>query len=146
MKLFFLTIFGISFGYLEAIVVVYIRRILPVEDFKHLTSVSNVSAFLAKYNVLLIEQTREASTIIILLAIAIIAGTRLRERFAYFLWIFGIWDIFYYIFLYVWIKWPKSLFDLDILFLIPHPWIAPCILPLGCSILFLWTTLLLLKH
>lgn len=147
MKLFFLSLFGISFGYLEAIVVVYIRRILPIEDFKHLvTSISEIFPFLAKHKILFIEQTREASTIIILLAVAILAGTKLRERIAYFLWIFGLWDIFYYIFLYLWLKWPKSIFELDILFLIPYPLVAPCILPIGCSILFLWTALILLRR
>lgn len=145
MKLFFLTIFGIAFGYLEAIVVVYIRRILPSDAWKHIHSVSGVSSFLTSHKILFIEQTREVSTIIILLAIAILAGTRFKERLAYFLWVFGIWDIFYYVFLYCWLKWPSSLFQLDILFLIPHPWIAPCILPLGCSVLFLWTAILLLK-
>lgn len=146
MKLFFLTLFGISFGYLEAIVVVYIRRILPIDGWKYLTSYADVSSFLIKNKILFIEQTREVSTIIILLVISILGGTRLKERIAYFLWVFGIWDIFYYVFLYLWLKWPKSIFELDILFLIPHPWIAPCILPIGCSLLFLWTALLLLKH
>lgn len=146
MRLFFLTIFGISFGYLEAIVVVYIRRILPADAWGHIHSISGVSSFLANHKMLFIEQTREISTIIILLAVAILSGTRLKERLAYFLWVFGIWDIFYYVFLYCWLKWPKSILGLDILFLIPHPWIAPIILPLGCSILFLWTALLLLKH
>lgn len=145
MKLFFLTIFGIAFGYLEAIVVVYIRRILPSDVWKHIHSVKEVSLFLKEHKILFIEQTREVSTIIILLAVAILAGGTVKEKFAYFLWIFGIWDIFYYVFLYCHLKWPRSLFDLDILFLIPSPWIAPCILPLGCSVLFLWTAILLLK-
>lgn len=145
MRIFFLTLFGISFGYLEAIVVVYIRKILPLDAFEHIHSVSLVSNFLIKHKMLFIEQTREVSTIIILLSIAILAGTRLKERIAYFLWIFGIWDIFYYLFLYLWLKWPKSLLEFDILFLIPYPWVAPWILPIGCSVLFLWTAVLLLK-
>ncbi|MEW6007195.1 MAG: hypothetical protein AB1595_03455 [bacterium] len=146
MKLFFLTIFGISFGLLEAIVVVYIRRIVPEDGWRYIHSIQAVSNFLAKHNILFIEQTREVSTIIILLTLAILSGTRLKERIAYFLWGFGIWDVFYYIFLYIWLKWPKSLLELDILFLIPYPWVAPVILPIGCSFLFLWTSLLLLKH
>jgi len=146
MKLFFLTIFGIAFGLLEAIVVVYIRRILPEDGWRYIHNIQELIDFLTRHKILFIEQVREVSTIIILLTLAIVAGTKLKERFAYFLWVFGIWDIFYYIFLYIWLKWPKSLLELDILFLIPHPWIAPCILPIGCSILFLWTALLLLRH
>ncbi|MEW6482311.1 MAG: hypothetical protein AB1397_04850 [bacterium] len=146
MKLFFLTIFGISFGLLEAIVVVYIRRVIPEDAWRYIHSIQAISNLLTKHNILFIEQTREASTIIILLTLAILVGTRLKERIAYFLWVFGVWDIFYYIFLYIWLKWPKSLLELDILFLIPCPWVAPVILPIGCSFLFLWTSLLLLKH
>lgn len=146
MKLFFLTLFGISFGYLEAIVGVYIRRILPPDGWKYLTSSPDISAFLIKNKILFIEQTREVSTIVILLVISILAGTKFKERLAYFLWSFGIWNIFYYVSLYLWLKWPKSIFELDILFLIPHPLIVPCILPIGFSLLFLWTALLLLKR
>jgi len=40
-----------------------------------------------------------------------------------FLWAFAIWDIFYYAALWATVRWPLSLRDPDILFLIPVPWL-----------------------
>ena len=39
------------------------------------------------------------------------------------------WDIFYYVFLKATIGWPSSIFEYDVLFLIPYPWIGPVIAP-----------------
>ena len=60
-----------------------------------------------------------------LAAVAWIAGKRLQSRLGFWLLAFGIWDIFYYLWLEVFIAWPKRLFDPDILFLIPLPWWGP---------------------
>jgi hypothetical protein len=49
---------------------------------------------------------------------------------AYTLVAFGIWDIFYYVFLVPISGWPRSLLDWDILFLIPLPWWGPVIAPM----------------
>ena len=38
---------------------------------------------------------------------------------------FGVWDIFYYVFLKAICGWPHSLADWDILFLLPLPWWGP---------------------
>ncbi|MBU1262585.1 hypothetical protein KJ640_06535 [bacterium] len=140
-----LSIFSIAFGYLEAVVVVYIRRILPEDGWKLVHNISGLVQFLQQEKILFIEQTREASTIVILAMVAILSGQKLKDRFAYFLWIFGVWDIFYYIFLKLWLNWPESLFTIDILFLIPFPWIAPVILPLICSLGMMGIAIYLLK-
>ncbi|HAW49379.1 TPA: hypothetical protein DCX16_00275 [bacterium] len=144
-KLPLLTIFAISFALLEAIVVIYIRRILPEDGWKYIKNIQDIMEFLIRHKIFFIEQTREAGTIVILLCVAIFAGTKFKERFAYFLWIFAIWDIFYYIFLYIYLRWPDSLFTIDILFLIPKPWIAPVIVPVLCSIFMLFISILFLK-
>jgi hypothetical protein len=144
-KLIGLSIFGIAFGWLEAVVVVYIRRILPEDCWKLIYDIPTLIQFLKDYKILFIEQTREASTIVILTCVAILSGTKFKERLAYFLWIFGTWDIFYYIFLKLWLDWPESLLTIDILFLIPVPWIAPVILPVICSLLMMAATIYLLK-
>ena len=138
-------IFGIAFGYLEAVVVVYIRRILPEDGWKMVYNISGLVQFLKDHKILFIEQTREVSTIVILAVVAILSGTKNRERLAYFLWIFGTWDIFYYIFLKIWLGWPESLFTLDILFLIPLPWITPVLLPVACSLVMMGIAIYLLK-
>jgi hypothetical protein len=43
---------------------------------------------------------------------------------------FGIWDIFYYIWLYIMVGWPESLMSWDLLFYVPLPWVGPVITPL----------------
>ncbi|MBK6833902.1 MAG: hypothetical protein IPG89_06345 [Bacteroidetes bacterium] len=64
-----------------------------------------------------------------LVGAGIIAGKTRLTRFAYFIIAFAIWDIFYYVFLYVLLQWPESLFTWDILFLVPVPWTGPVIAP-----------------
>lgn len=62
-----------------------------------------------------------------------------------FLWTFAFWDLFYYLSLYVLIKWPSSFKTIDVLFLIPRPWIAHVWFPIGistCTILIITVLLL----
>jgi hypothetical protein len=82
---------------------------------------------------------REGATIVMLVAIALLAASRARERWAIFLWTFALWDISYYAGLWATIRWPTSLKDLDVLFLIPVPWVAQVWFPLLVSGLTLIT-------
>jgi hypothetical protein len=66
---------------------------------------------------------------------AILAGTTGWQRFGFFLICFGVWDIFYYVWLKVLLDWPLSVMDWDVLFLIPVPWIGPVIAPVLISLL-----------
>ncbi len=88
------------------------------------------------------ELVREAATLIMLLTVGILAGNTWRHRLAYAAIAFGIWDIFYYVFLKVMCDWPRSLLDWDILFLIPLPWWGPVLAPVSIALLMiLWGTL-----
>ena len=69
-----------------------------------------------------------------LLTLSVLAGRTTYERFSYFLYCFGVWDIFYYVGLKVLLNWPSSLFTWDILFLIPVVWLAPVLAPLVCAL------------
>ena len=80
-----------------------------------------------------IEKTREAATIVMLAALALLAGQSWGDRAAVFLWTFAFWDLFYYVSLYLLIRWPANLREMDVLFLIPRPWIAPVWFPIGVS-------------
>lgn len=83
------------------------------------------------------ELAREAATLVMLLSVALLAGKRWRERCGYFMVAFGVWDIFYYVFLKVIVGWPHSLFDWDVLFLIPLPWWGPVLSPVLVSIILI---------
>ena len=121
-----LTCFGIAMGYLEAVVVVYIRKIISMEGVVDLTKIviSQVPVYLINT-----EMTREASTIIMLVTLSMLVEQNKWMRLSVFLWVFAIWDIFYYVSLKVLIGWPASLAAVDCLFLIPKPWIAPVWVP-----------------
>jgi len=124
-----LAIFGIAMAHLEGVVVVYLRKMLGISD-----SESNKEAlkkFPSRY--LYIEMTREAATIIMLIVIACLTGVTWIEKGAFFLWTFAFWDLFYYLSLYILIKWPPKFTTIDVLFLIPKPWIAPVWFPVTIS-------------
>jgi len=142
-KLSIATIFGIAMGWLEAVTVVYIRKILYAEKVIDLT---RVVVEQANSTVMRIEQTREVSTIIILVTLSLLIEKTWHRRLAIFLWVFAIWDIFYYIALKILINWPASLATIDCLFLIPAPWIAPVYVPVSISIIMLITSGFLLSR
>ena len=117
-----LTVFSIAMGYLETAVVIYLRTLLYPGDFPF--PLSPVRADIA-----VVEFWREVATILMLAGAGVIAGKNNLQRFAYFLFCFAVWDIFYYVFLKVLIDWPATLLDWDILFLVPVPWVGPVLAP-----------------
>lgn len=121
-------VFSIAFAFVEASVVIYLRALYYPEGFAF-----PLKVLPAGY--LRVEIAREAATIIMLGAVGVIAGRRPWQRFGFFLFAFGIWDIAFYLWLLGTIGWPGSLLDWDILFLIPLPWIGPVIAPLAISLL-----------
>jgi hypothetical protein len=92
-----------------------------------------------------VEAFREAATIVMLLAVGVLAGGDIWERFLWFSCAFGIWDIFYYFWLRVLIGWPVSVLSWDILFLIPVPWTAPVLAPVIISLGLVLGSLWLLR-
>ena len=129
-RLLWVTVFGVAFGFLESSVVVYLRALYYPEGFSFplkLMSAHHLS----------VELAREGSTLVMLVAVGALAGTKVWERFAYFLVAFGVWDIFYYVWLKAASGWPSTPYDWDILFLIPLPWIGPVIAPVAISLLMI---------
>ncbi len=89
-----------------------------------------------------VELTREAATLVMLLTVGMLAGRNWRARLGYAAIAFGVWDVFYYIFLKMMCGWPHSLADWDILFLLPLPWWGPVWSPMAIALLMiLWGTL-----
>jgi hypothetical protein len=132
-----LFLFGISFGYVEAAVVVYLRAIYdpirqrlhperkPRELFPLITPEQLAAAGPENPRRLVIEVGREAATMLMLAAVALAVARNFHQWFAAFAIVFGVWDITFYAFLKLMIHWPESLGTWDILFLIPLPWVGP---------------------
>ncbi len=129
-RIVYAVVFAVAMGYFEAAVVVYLRQIFYPGGFSF--PLKMIPTHLLK-----VELAREFSTMIMLAAAAALAGKRFWERFGYFIVMFGVWDIFYYVWLKAAIGWPATLFDWDILFLIPLPWIGPVIAPVLISIMMI---------
>ena len=111
----------------EAAVVVYLRALSPAPG--PLTAIHTV----LPDHILAVEVLREAATIVMLLAVAVLAGRGAWTRFLSFCLAFGVWDVLYYLWLRVFTGWPTSLLSWDVLFLIPVPWVAPVLAPLIVS-------------
>lgn len=125
-----LTLFGIAFGYLEASVVVYLRRIFYPGGFEF--PIAPIPM-----DVLPVEIVREAATIVMLWTAAHLAGRTRWERFGHFAFLFGIWDIAFYLGLVVTLGWPDSIMTWDLLFLIPLIWSGPVLAPVLVSLLLI---------
>jgi hypothetical protein len=88
-----------------------------------------------------VELVREVATLVMLLTVGMIAARTWPRRLGYSAIAFGVWDIFYYVFLWIICDWPKSLFDWDILFLLPLPWWGPVLAPMSIALLMIvWGT------
>ena len=137
-KIFAVLIFSIAMAYLESAIVVYLRLLYYPEGF-------NFPIKIIPDEIFLIEIGRELATIFMLASIGFISGNKFVERFSFFLFAFGVWDIFYYVWLKVFINWPASLLTDDLLFLIPVPWISPVLAPIIISIIFIVLSIILLN-
>jgi len=121
---FVVALYAVAMAWVEAAVVYYLRtlvdRINPYQP-----NPLPIATGLGEA-----ELIREFATMVMLFTVGWLAGGTWRTRAGYSLVAFGIWDIFYYVFLRVMTGWPKSLLDLDILFLIPLPWWGPVLAPM----------------
>jgi len=136
-KIIIITAFAIAMGFLESAVVVYLREILYPDGFAF--PLSLMPARLA-----LTELLRELATMIMLVTIGIVAAKRFSTGFAWFIYSFAIWDIFYYVFLKLLLGWPESLFTWDILFLIPTTWTGPVLSPVLVSLTMILLAMVIL--
>jgi len=124
-------VFALAMAWVESAVVLYLRvlvdRLQPYQPdpLPHFGGLGGA------------EVVREAATLLMLLAVGWLAGKNLRTRLAYGVFAFGVWDIAYYVFLIPLTGWPRSLWDWDILFLIPLPWWGPVIAPVAISLLLI---------
>ncbi len=139
-------IFAAAFGFIEAVVVVYLRAavgLLPgyqgtlADVIRRSGEFYQQSQAVTQFpqSLLTLEVLREAATILMLLSVALLTAAKASSRAAVFLWTFAIWDMTYYAALWATVRWPLSLRDPDVLFLIPRPWVSPVWFPLLVSTL-----------
>ena len=116
-------LFAVVMAWMEAATVVYLRTLVgrvdpyqavPLPMLPHLTGA---------------ELVREVATLVMLFTVGCLAGRTWRSRLGYTIVAFGVWDILYYLFLRVIVGWPRSIWDWDVLFLLPLPWWGPVIAP-----------------
>jgi len=141
-RLLVVTVYAVAMAVVEAMVVYYLRRLFALQY--GATFAQGRFTFPATY--LGHEQVREAATIVMLAAVALLAGRGPRQRAAYFLLAFGVWDIGYYAALKIMLDWPASPATRDLLFLIPSQWWEPVWLPLLVSSVFIAAALVLLRR
>jgi hypothetical protein len=126
-RLAWLGVYAAAMGILEAICVIYLRRLFPVETNFPIPPLERMQ----------VEVLREACTIVMLAAVAWLGGFNGRTRLACFFYAFGIWDILYYAGLQWLTGWPGRLVTWDCLFLIPKPWYGPVLAPVLISLYFI---------
>jgi hypothetical protein len=121
--------FAVAMAYLESAVVVYLQRALGItpDQLFPLGGPDMVGDLAA------IEAGREGATMVMLATVGILAGRRWLDRLAWVAVAFGIWDIGYYFWLWVFLGWPHGPGTWDVLFLIPVPWTGPVWAPIAVS-------------
>ena len=125
--------YAVAMAYVESAAVLYLRTIIG--------GVDPVGPRHTPFNPVpdygWIEIGREAATMIMLGAIGYLAGRGVAGRIGAFAIAMGVWDIFYYVFLWLFAGWPQSPLAPDILFLIPLPWWGPVLSPVLLALLMI---------
>lgn len=123
-------VFAVAMAYLESAVVVYLQRVFDITPdalfpLKSVEIAGNLAA---------IEVGREFATMVMLVSVGVLVGRHWADRLAWTAVAFGIWDIFYYVWLWVFIGWPHSPSTWDFLFALPVPWAGPVWAPIAVSV------------
>jgi hypothetical protein len=137
-RIVWLITFAVAMAYVESAVVVYLRTIYYPEGF-------GFPLVPMPPGMVAIEMGREAATLVMLLGLAMLAGTDRWDRILVFCIGFGVWDLAYYMWLWLFLRWPPSPLTWDVLFLIPVPWIGPVLAPVVVSVVLVAGALLLLR-
>ena len=128
-------LYAIAMAWVEAAAVFYLRSMMHRLEPYQPDPLPVMGGFAS------VELPREFATLVMLLAVGWLAGRTWRARLGYFAIAFGVWDIFYYVFLKIICGWPHSLLDWDVLFLLPMPWWGPVLAPVLISLLLIsWGT------
>jgi hypothetical protein len=147
----FVAAWAIAFAFVEAAVVEYLRALyyplerggfqFPLQTWEDLCAMG-----WEHLRRLYIELGREAATLVMLATLGGAVGGNRREAWAHFMIAFGVWDIFYYVWLKLFLDWPAHLLTWDLLFLLPVPWVAPVLAPVIISLCLIGAGLTVLAY
>jgi hypothetical protein len=126
-----LSLYAIAMACVEAALVVYLRELYYPGDRRAIFPL-----MLMSNEHLAFEWVRELATLAMIASVAWLAEENFPRRFAAFAYVFGFWDIFYYMWLKAFIGWPVTLGEWDVLFLVPWPWLGPWIAPVAIAAAF----------
>jgi hypothetical protein len=131
--------FAVAMAWVEAASVFYIRALVDrIEPYQANPLPLETMTGALGY----VEVWREAATLVMIATLGLLAGRTWRRCAGYAALAFGVWDIFYYVFLRLMSGWPRTLLDWDILFLLPLPWWGPVLAPVSIAlVMILWGTL-----
>ena len=129
--------FALAIAFVEAAVVVYLRKLYYPGGF-------GFPLKMIPQSILWIELGRELATIIMLMVVVGLIGHHFRQKLAYFAFLFGMWDIFYYVWLKIYLNWPSFLLEWNVLFLIPLPWVGPVLAPILVSLGLIFSAIVIL--
>jgi len=128
-------LYAMAMAWVESAVVFYLRTMIDRIEPYQPNPLPMIGGFAP------VELTRELATLVMLFTVGMLAGRTWRARIGYAVIAFGVWDIFYYVFLKMMCGWPHTLLDWDVLFLLPMPWWGPVLAPVLISVLMiLWGT------
>jgi len=128
-------LYAMAMAWVESAVVFYLRTMIDRIEPYQANPLPMIGGFAP------VELTRELATLVMLFTVGMLAGRTWRARIGYAVIAFGVWDIFYYVFLKMMCGWPHTLLDWDVLFLLPMPWWGPVLAPVLISVLMiLWGT------
>lgn len=138
-RLLWLFLYSVSMGFLEAAVVIYLRALFYPQGFDFPTT----PLVVIPVKMMGVELGRELATLLMILSVGILFGRSFQERLAGVMIVFGVWDIIYYLALFIVEGWPRSPGTWDVLFLLPTVWVGPVWAPLGVSLALVGTGLLI---
>jgi hypothetical protein len=130
-RLIWLTLFSIAMAHVEAALVIHLRTIYYADN-----PLAIFPLVILSQRDLTIELAREVATVVMILSVALLAEKGFTRVFAAFVYVFGLWDFCYYLWLKLMIGWPQSWLEWDVLFLIPWPWFGPWIAPVLIALMF----------
>jgi hypothetical protein len=130
-RLLWLAAYALGMALVEAAIVVHLRQLYYPADPRMLFPLNLLTP-----DDLRLEIARELATILMIASVAILSERGFMRVFAAFVYVFGLWDLGYYAWLRIFLDWPRSWLEWDVLFLIPWPWLGPWLAAAGVALLF----------